>query len=368
MPIRTRALALAVTALLLAGCSAQAGTTSASPSFTDDPAVPLAQLELAKHPRTVTGRTTAVLRDADIAPVTSTPQQSLPATVVSHDRDGDRAVTVTSTSRVLGIDISGTIAATIAGLGFAKQLVGRDQSTTFPAAAKLPVVTSGGHSVNAEAILKLRPSVIITDGTVGPADVLLQLRDAGIALVFVKRDPGVNESASLARQVGAALGAPATGEQLATRLTAETAAKVAEIAAIAPKATGDRLRMLFLYIRGNSGIYYLFGAESGADELVTALGGIDVAGEIGWSGMKPMTDEAMIAADPDLILVMTDGIASSGGVDGLLKARPAIALTKAGEHRRFVDMADGDILAFGPRTPQVLDALARAIYEPSKGS
>jgi iron complex transport system substrate-binding protein len=51
--------------------------------------------------------------------------------------------------------------------------------------------------------------------------------------------------------------------------------------------------------------------------------------------MQPLTDEAMVAADPDLILVMTDGLASVGGVDGLLAAKPAIALTAAGQHRRL---------------------------------
>jgi iron complex transport system substrate-binding protein len=101
--------------------------------------------------------------------------------------------------------------------------------------------------------------------------------------------------------------------------------------------------------------------------LIDALGAVDVATEVGWSGMKPVTDEALIAADPDLVLVMTDGLASVGGVDGLLQAKPALGLTPAGSNRRFVDMADGDILSFGPRSASVLDALARAIYAPVKG-
>jgi iron complex transport system substrate-binding protein len=124
------------------------------------------------------------------------------------------------------------------------------------------------------------------------------------------------------------------------------------------------VRIAFLYLRGASGIYYFFGEGSGADELIRALGGIDVAAEIGWSGMKPMTDEALIAANPDLILVMTDGLSSVGGVDGLLESKPAVALTTAGMHCRVVDMADGQVLSFGPQTPAVLDALARAIYAP----
>jgi iron complex transport system substrate-binding protein len=122
--------------------------------------------------------------------------------------------------------------------------------------------------------------------------------------------------------------------------------------------------MLFLYLRGGSGIFYLFGEESGADELIHGLSGVDVAGEIGWDGMKPMTDEALVAADPDLVLVMTDGLASAGGVDGLLASKPALALTTAGRNRRFVDMADGVVLGFGPRSAAVLDALARAVYAP----
>jgi iron complex transport system substrate-binding protein len=77
-----------------------------------------------------------------------------------------------------------------------------------------------------------------------------------------------------------------------------------------------------------------------------------------------MTAEALVQAAPDVILMMTEGLASVGGIDGLLTSIPAVAATPAGEKRRIVDMADTEILSFGPRTPQILDALARAIYAP----
>ncbi len=358
---RLRATALAaagvVLVLSLGACSSPHGTT-VPPPVTTGPLVPLAELELLDDPATHTGESTAILPAAAIAAL-PTPEQQLPADVTSRDLDGDTEVTVTSTDRIVPMDISGSIAATVFGLGFGDSVVGRDVSTTFPEAAELPLVTSNGHTVNTEAILALRPTLVITDGTIGPVDVVLQLRDAGIPVVFVSTDPSLDGVGELARQVAAALGAPAAGEELAGILAEEIDAKVAEIAAILPETP---LRMMFLYLRGNSGIYYLFGEESGADVLITALGGVDVAAEIGLDGMRPMTDEAMVAANPDLILVMTDGIASVGGVDGLLESKPAIALTNAGQHRRFVDMADGDILSFGPRTAAVLDALARAIY------
>lgn len=328
---------------------------------------PLASLDLAADPRAVEGPSTAVLPSQAIEPIDPPARPELPATVVSHDAGGDLTVTVGDASRVLGLDLAGSIAATIAGLGLGDLLVGRDMSTTFPGSEGLPVVTSGAHTVSAEAVLALRPTLVITDGTIGPRDVLEQLREAGVTVVFVDNAPSFAGAAQLARDVAATLGADEAGERLAAAITADVTAKVAEIAAIAP-APEDRVRILFLYLRGGSGIFYLFGEESGADELIRGLSAVDVAAEIGWDGMKPMTDEALIAANPDLILVMSDGLASAGGVDGLLASKPAIALTAAGQHRRFVDMADGVVLSFGPRTAEVLDALARAIYAPTPAS
>jgi iron complex transport system substrate-binding protein len=357
-------LGTAVLASLLAGCTTP--VIAPVPEATvSGPRVPLAELTLLESPRTFVGESTATLTTAAITPIAQSPEQSLPVTVTSYDLDGQTQVRVESTDRVLGLDLSGSIAATIFGLGLGDTLIGRDISTTFLGTEELPVVTTGGHSINSEAILALRPTLVITDGTIGPIDVVLQLRDAGIPVVFLDTTPDFAGVATLARQVSAAMGAPAAGELLAASLTESIEAKVAEIAAITPAADGDKLRILFLYLRGTSGVYYLFGEESGADVLITAVGGIDVAGEIGWTGMRPVTDEALVAANPDLIFVMTTGLASAGGVDGLLDSNPAVGLTQAGQNRRFVDMADGEILSFGPRTADVLDALARAIYAPN---
>jgi iron complex transport system substrate-binding protein len=348
----------------LAGCAVSPGApTTPSPTVSDGR--PLAELDLLDDPRAHVGPSTALLASEAIDPIGDTPTPQLPVDVTSHDPGGEVTVTVEDTSRVLGLDLSGSIAATIWGLGVGDALVGRDTATTFDGAVDLPVVTTGGHSVDAESVLALRPTLIITDGSIGPRDVLTQLRESGVAVVFVDREPSFAGAAQLARDVAAALGVAATGDLLADRIQQDVEAKVAEIAEIAPPAPADRVRMIFLYLRGGSGIYYLFGEESGSADLIRGLSGVDVAGEIGWTGMQPMTDEAIIAANPDLILVMTDGLESAGGIDALLQAKPAIGLTAAGQNRRFVDMADGDILSFGPRSAAVLDALARAIYAPA---
>src|SRR5690606_14767308 len=93
-------------------------------------------------------------------------------------------VTIERTDRVVAADLAGNIAVTIVGLGFADSLVGVDQSVTLKSLDDLPRVTSGGHTVNAESIIALDPDVVITDGSIGPRDVVEQLRDVGIKVVF----------------------------------------------------------------------------------------------------------------------------------------------------------------------------------------
>jgi len=164
--------------------------------------------------------------------------------------------------------MSGSLAATVWALGLGDRLVGRDISTTFPGVEDLPVVTGSGHAISPESVLEMRPDVLITDGTIGPLDVVLQLRDAGITVVFVREQPGLEAPAAMARSVAAIFGLPDTGEALATRITSELDTVLATIADRVPTARADKLRMVFLYIRGANGIYYLFGQESGAGDLI----------------------------------------------------------------------------------------------------
>ncbi|MGB2719005.1 MAG: ABC transporter substrate-binding protein, partial [Rhodococcus sp. (in: high G+C Gram-positive bacteria)] len=78
----------------------------------------------------------------------------------------------------------------------------------------------------------------------------------------------------------------------------------------------------------------------------------------------PVTSEALIAAAPDVILMMTKGLESIGGIEGLEQI-PGLAQTPAGRERRVVDMDDGTILSFGPNTGKVLGALSKAVYDPA---
>jgi iron complex transport system substrate-binding protein len=357
-----RLLAAGCAVLLLAGCglSSPAATERTGAAGGGTTAPRLADVTPLADPRDWTGATSAVVADGRVDPVAE-PEPVLPVTVT--DAQGTK-VRVTDASRVLALDVYGTLARTVFELGLGDRVVGRDISTQFDEAADLPLVTHNGHDLAAEAILELDPTVILTDTSLGPWDVVLQMRDAGIPVVVVDSHRGVDNVAELTDQVATALGVPEAGTALVERTEAEVEDVRTAISGVAPKAETDRLRTLFLYVRGQAGVYYLFGDDSGADGLIDALGLYDVAEEIGWDGMKPVTDEAIVAAQPDLVLMMSGGLDSVDGVAGLLERLPALANTPAGEHERFVDMEDSQVLGFGPQTADVLNALAVAVYAP----
>lgn len=355
---------VATVVLVLSACGVQPGGSGSS-SGTDAATPSLAKAEVLEDPRDWDGAVHAAVADRPVDPVADEPTQTLPVTLT--DAQGTK-VTVTDTSRVLALDIYGTLSRTVYELGLGKTLVGRDISTQFPEAADLPLVTGNGHDLNAESILALNPTLIITDTSLGPWDVVLQMRDAGIPVVVVDSTRSVKNVGSLTQEVARALGVPAEGRRLAERVEKQTTQALARIRDVAPRRVQDKLRMVFLYVRGQAGVYYMFGEGSGADTLIDAIGGYDVAGEIGWNGMKPITDEGIIDAQPDVILMMTKGLESVDGVDGLLERLPALAQTPAGQHRRIVDMSDAQVLGYGPRTADVLEALASAVYAPGSAA
>jgi iron complex transport system substrate-binding protein len=302
---------------------------------------------------TLNGPATVTVADRDVHPVAAAPHPRLPATVRSHDGVD---VTVTDVDRIIAVDLYGTLGEIVFSLGLGGSMVGRDSSTGFPSAAHLPVVTSGGHDLNAEAILDLNPTVVLTDSSIGPPEVQRQLRASGIPVVFFDPARTLAGVPDQIRAVAAALGVPDSGDALVTRVRDEIAA------ARAKAPPGDGPRIAFLYLRGTAGVYLLAGPGSGADEMIRAVGGVDVGTDIGLTrSFTPITSESLITAQPDVILVMTAGLVSVGGVAGLLRI-PGIAQTPAGQHRRIVDVADSDLLSFGPRVGATITALAAVLH------
>ncbi|MER5277067.1 ABC transporter substrate-binding protein [Streptomyces sp. NPDC002809] len=329
--VLTAAASLA-TALLLAGC----GGTGA-------PAAKTAGAEASTTPA------------ADrIEPLATTPAPRLPVTVQSAD---GKRTTITSADRI--VPLTGSLSEIVFTLGLGKQVVARDITATFEQAAKLPVVTRA-HDVSAESVLSLRPTVVLADTTTGPAEAIGQIRDAGIPLVVVEPAKELADVGRRIDTVAAALGVPKSGDALRKRTQDRIDAVRKSVPA--PAGGAQKPRVAFLYLRGSASVYLLGGRESGASSLLEAAGAVDAGKESGLEkDFTAITSEALAKAAPDAILVMSKGLDSVGGVDGLVKI-PGVAETPAGLDRRIVSIDDGVLLNYGPRTDRVLSELVAQLY------
>ena len=120
----------------------------------------------------------------------------------------------------------------------------------------------------------------------------------------------------------------------------------------------DRPRVLFvLLLRGGAPL--VGGAGTEAAEIIRLAGGANAAG--GVEGYTPMTREAILAAQPEVVLMMRSRAEAAGGIAEVL-ARPDIAPTPAGRAGRGVVMPGMLLLGFGPRTPEAVARLARALH------
>ncbi|WP_129842816.1 ABC transporter substrate-binding protein [Streptomyces sp. RFCAC02] len=285
------------------------------------------------------------------------PAPELPVTVPSADGDGTE-VTVEAADRI--VPLSGSLSEIVFTLGLGDRVVARDVTATFEQAADLPVVTRG-HDVSAEGVLSLHPDVVLAESTTGPDEAIDRIRDAGVPLIVFDAALGLEDVTPRITAVAAALGVPGAGAEL----TGRTTERIDAVRAGLPDE-GDRPRVAFLYLRGTASVYLLGGAESGAVSLIEAAGGVDAGSESGLEkDFTPLTSEALAAAAPDVILVMTKGLDSVGGVDGLLRI-PGVAQTPAGMDRRIASIEDGMLLNYGPRTDEVLASLAEQIHAGSQ--
>jgi iron complex transport system substrate-binding protein len=277
---------------------------------------------------------------------------------------GDAPATVESISNAKALSVSAQQASSmtkvvalangsaeiVSALGYRKILVGRDIASTDTDLKDVPIVTSG-HQVVAEKIIGLNPDVVIIDDTTGPAQAISAIKRAGIRVELIDEAWKLSEINTKMRTIAQIIGASNSG--LAFEKVMDSA--VNEVAQV---KAGTRIA--FLYLRGGSAIYLLGGQGSGADSLIGAVGAVDVGAQKYSKAYTPISAEALIATNPQVILLMEKGLLSVGGIDGLLKL-PGVAQTDAGKNRAVIAVDDSLLLSFGPRTPDLIAQLSLAI-------
>ena len=253
------------------------------------------------------------------------------------------------------VSVGGALTEIIYALEAQGELVGVDTTSLYPAVAQQLPQVGYARTLSAEGVLSLAPTQLIATEEAGPQAVLRQVRDAGVPVAVLNANNKFEGLLARVKQVGQITGRTDPAARLAQALQQQWNGALAKVG----QRSHAPVRVLFILAHAPNQVM-VGGRETGADAMLAYAGAVNVmGGQGGFSGYKPLTPEAVIAARPDLVLVTDQGLKASGGVDGILKL-PGLAQTPAGRKHRIVSLEAMLLLGFGPRMPQALSELDAA--------
>jgi iron complex transport system substrate-binding protein len=309
-----------------------------------------------------TTRPAATSAPADPAPADTAPTDTVPVVTEAAPVEDSRIavvdargeeVVIESTERIMPVD--GDLAEVVWALGLGDRVVATDISATYPAEADASPKIGYQRALSPEPILEFEPTVVLATELTGPPETLDQLERLGVPVVIVPKPPTAEGPLVKIRAIAEALGVPERGEELAAEVEREMADATSTL-----DPTAEPVRIAALYVRGEN-VQLLLGEESGIGWIIDAVGGVNVADELGVVDAEPITAEALLQVAPEAIVVPASGLESVGGVDGLLQIG-GLGETPAGQQRRVLAYDDQFLLGNGPRSGQLLTAMIADLH------
>ncbi|MBB3995148.1 iron complex transport system substrate-binding protein [Sulfitobacter undariae] len=251
------------------------------------------------------------------------------------------------------LSIGGSVTEIVYALNQQHRLIARDTTSVFPEAAiKLPDV---GYirALSAEGVLSVAPELILSEEGAGPPETVAALQAASIPFVTIPEAYTAQGVVAKVLAVGEALGQQQAAQALGDQINQQ-------FAQAADKLNGVTERKKVLFVLSTQGGRVLAsGTHTAADGIITMAGGINAI--TAFEGYKPLTDEAILAAAPDVILMM-DRTGDHAIDDEAIRAMPAFMPTAAAQTGAIIRMDGAYLLGFGPRTAQAALDLHAALY------
>lgn len=256
--------------------------------------------------------------------------------------------------RVLAI--GGAVTEIVYALGEQDRLVGRDSTSTYPPEATALPDVGYIRALSPEGVLSVKPDLILARENNGPPEAVEVLKSTGVRWIDVPDDftlEGIDENITIiARELGVA----EKGEALKQKVAADIAEAREHLANV-----DDKVRVMFVLALTDDKIN-TSGANTAASHIIELAGAENVISE--FEGYEQISNEAVIAAAPDVILMMNGrgATADHAAMNTLIEAHPALSTTPAVKNGRIVRMDGLLMLGFGPRTGEAITELAKALY------
>ncbi|WP_346361408.1 ABC transporter substrate-binding protein [Bosea sp. (in: a-proteobacteria)] len=252
----------------------------------------------------------------------------------------------------------GVVTEVLYALGQQDKVVGVDTTSQWPPEA-LKDKKSVGYvrALSAEGVLSLKPSQVIAVEGAGPPDALALLKESGTPITMIPEALSPEAVVGKIAAIGKAAGVAEPAQQLAATVKGRFD-ELDKLRAGLPK----QKRVLFVLSLQNGRIM-VGGRATTADAIITLAGGVNAADAV--EGFKPMTDEAIITAAPDVILMMRFSSAHNASPEEVF-AMPAFSETPAAKQKSLIRMDGLYLLGFGPRTPNAARDLMAELYPDAK--
>ena len=276
--------------------------------------------------------------------------QSVAADRVIEDATG-RKVTIGTTQRI--VTIGGDITEIVYALGAGDRIIARDTTSSFPPEANAKPDVGYMRALSAEGVLSVKPDLIIAVEGSGPKDAITLLESASVPIVIVPERRSGDSIVAKVRLIADILGETEKGEKIAG--TMATKFKALETA-IGKIPENERKKAVFV-MSLNGGKPLAAGHNTAADAMINMAGGINPMAAV--EGYKPASDEALIAAAPEVVVMMNSQSVPDPDV---VFDSPALRATPAAQNKALVTMDGLYLLGFGPRTADAARDLAHALY------
>lgn len=250
------------------------------------------------------------------------------------------------------VSIGGSVTEIVYALGGQDRLVARDSTSLYPAEATALPDAGYMRALSPEGVLSVDPDgILLLEGS-GPPETLSVLKSTGLPLVEVPEDYSAEGILKKVEVVGHALGLEKEAAALQAKLSADLTEAQEE-----GRTKGKGVRVMFI-LSTQGGRIMASGSDTAAAGILKLAGAVNAVE--GYSGYKLLTDESVISAAPDVILMMDRAGNHAASAEEVL-ASPALQQTPAGKNKRLIRMEGLYLLGFGPRTADAVRELANEL-------
>ena len=259
------------------------------------------------------------------------------------------------------ISSGGSLSEWVVALGGESRLVGVDSTSQHPESLRALPSIGYQRQLAAEGMLTLRPDMLIGSEEMGPPPVLVQLRGAGVLVEMLSSKADLSSLQASLQRIGTLLGEPQRADQ-AFAAYQQRLQQQADWLVTAQRQQAVPGVLLLLGHAGGSPM--AGGKDTSADWLIERAGGRNLASH---SGFKALSTEALLALDPEVVIIADRSLSGDAAREALLQQNPALAATRAARNQRLL-MLDPTLLVggLGPRLPDGLAALSAAFYPASQ--